>query len=876
MNRPRTWVTIGLALAVLAVIAIWRMVAPSNRTTQDRRVPTPVDARGGSISFGQPAAVPLGHQVACVVRRGAGTEVAAGALIKFSDVRGQLDPVVVVASDAGTWRGALPAGNYHVSASSGTWLSQREMTLTVPAPASAGQDAATACDVTLSEQGIAIAGTVVDPSGAPIKDAMVDATQLRGTTLTAGDEYGAAITDARGRFELTVRPGALQLRGQHPTFATAQTVLHVARPRADLELVLMPGSTISGTVVDASDRPHPAAVIRLTRPPSAWRRTVRADSAGAFGFAGLPPGAYELRAQDDALVTAAPVVVRLANYQASYDVTLRLELGASLRGMVVDTQGAAVAEAQVTSDGAMEPTTSDGNGAFRFVGVPKGVVELEASRANATTAEPTRVPIAGRDVDGVRLVVTPMRRVTGRVDPPQRARVRLSAASPFSTIAAGNAATGRWATTDDAGRFAFDRVGLGEWQLNAESAAGASGSALVPSMGPDDGVVISLQAGAAITGRVIGEDGAPLANHRVGVLPMADFNGTSQPVHATLNGRAQWAAEALTGDDGAFLLVGLPTGDQHLHVVDANGMVLPLRGPAVIALAAGERKQGVELVAGANANRLQITVVDDAGAAMPEAWVTLACDAFAADVPNGVGYVTDAPDEPGGAPLPRLTRLTDAAGHVSFPGLPKVACDVTASSGDDDRAAFVRIQDTNAALTIALQRPGSLRGTLAPFTPGEVYWLSAQPMTRADPVTQWISTATFDLAGFAPGSYRATITSPRGQADAAFEVRAGRATEVVFAFQEDGVLIGRVVDESGRARPGVPIWAFPVNASSMELPDDPPRTDANGRFSLTRPAGRWNVVAYWPSRVTPLTQAPVEVRAGQPTALGDLVESARP
>ena len=82
------------------------------------------------------------------------------------------------------------------------------------------------------------------------------------------------------------------------------------------------GAAVSGTIVDAAGQGLPGATVSLTRRP-AKPITTATDSAGAFRFADVPAGTYQLKASLAGFVTASREVVVAAGVPVTVSIALR-------------------------------------------------------------------------------------------------------------------------------------------------------------------------------------------------------------------------------------------------------------------------------------------------------------------------------------------------------------------------------------------------------------------------------------------------------------------------------------------------------------------------------------------------------------------------
>jgi hypothetical protein len=160
--------------------------------------------------------------------------------------------------------------------------------------------------VVLARQGT-IAGTVVDPNGAPEANAWVSASpadeelSIWAQHLAVGQPPARVLTDAEGSFELTgLRPRArYTLRAQQP-YDNA-TVVHGVVEGQDVRIVLPPSGSISGIVRDVDGRPVAHAHVSAQQHETASARTTTSREDGSFALERVPAGKVELRAGHPAL-----------------------------------------------------------------------------------------------------------------------------------------------------------------------------------------------------------------------------------------------------------------------------------------------------------------------------------------------------------------------------------------------------------------------------------------------------------------------------------------------------------------------------------------------------------------------------------------------
>ena len=225
----------------------------------------------------------------------------------------------------------------------------------------------------------------------------------------AGQPEGApvvAITDRLGRYEfpevdsLTVKIHVMSpLSGEYVTtywpdvysFAEAGIIRTSDRVAADIDLPR--GGSVTGQLVDGrTGAPIAGARIAasMADDPSAAPRAIDVTTdTGAYAISGLPPVPIDLAVEPPSgrpYVPAAGTTVdalRVDGGSAIVNKVIRLQLGAEIRGRVLDDAGEPVARASVRAVGcspACPPEAlSDMTGAYRLVGVAPGAgVRVEA------------------------------------------------------------------------------------------------------------------------------------------------------------------------------------------------------------------------------------------------------------------------------------------------------------------------------------------------------------------------------------------------------------------------------------------------------------------------------------------------------------------
>lgn len=186
--------------------------------------------------------------------------------------------------------GALVAGRYQLTASSQGFAS---------ASANRGQPILLQAgephweDIVLREGGAVVEGAVVDALGGPVAQARVRLLRF----LPDSREGLELLTDDEGRFQASTTAGSNVLVVSAEGYATTRVV--VVAPERKLQVVLMPGASIQGTVVDTrSQDPVPEIEVRavLANTNPTLGPVAQSDDEGRFEIRGLQPGIYRLLA----------------------------------------------------------------------------------------------------------------------------------------------------------------------------------------------------------------------------------------------------------------------------------------------------------------------------------------------------------------------------------------------------------------------------------------------------------------------------------------------------------------------------------------------------------------------------------------------------
>lgn len=411
------------------------------------------------------------------------------------------------------------------------------------------------------------------------------------------------------------------------------------------------------------------------------------DEEGRFALDGVPPGTWDVEIAARGYEKGRAGSVTLEEGGLAAGVEVRLRRGSTLSGRVLEAgtarpvpDAAVEAEAQGGEpmfrfgDEGGSSARTDVDGRFEIVGLAPGSYSVSASHPDfAEAAETVQLKGQAATVElrmgrGSRLsgvVVTGGRPVPG-------ANVALAAAGegfggPFGP-------GGQGVTSDDGGRFRFERLTPGRYTLTATLRGQTSSpvEAVLQGSASRDDLVLELGGGATIRGLVKG-------------LAEAERGG----VRVSANGPEQYFASARTGADGSFELVGAPVGPISLTARVGDFASGTRSAAGQVAVPEGQAEVSAEIVFETG---LRIDGrFTRAGEPVPEAHVT----AF----PRGGGSSASA--------------TTDAAGSFSLEGLATGTYEVRAATfGQGGTSTSARkTVELRADLTLDLEAPlGRLAG----------------------------------------------------------------------------------------------------------------------------------------------------------------------
>ncbi len=464
-----------------------------------------------------------------------------------------------------------------------------------------------------------LSGRVETPSGTPLADVSVyyevrgmapEAyhNPVRGLAARTNELGEFALPAPDGTRHLIVRPQVF-LVVEPPDFATERIgplrYPEVGSAWPELEVVVTPGVSVTGRVLDGDGDPVSGASIALvpefegevkgllTRLSALPRNeTARSGSDGEFRLSHVAAGSYRLLVAAPGYASASLDGIDVADADVSRDVVL--ESGTTVEGRVVDRTGEPLPFVEVIAIDAASPNppaaasspfgrrmnllrlagttgaTTGPDGRFRLSGLPDRELSViaraegyEAGLAENVVpgAAPIEIVLERFSAVGGRVVSrgtgAPVREfVIEIIDVLERKR-RQSVRGAMSDYRMGSVGSLRF--RDPNGRYFFDGLVASEYELlliapgfrlEKKSCRLESGQEL--------DVDFELDPGVELAGNVIdAETGGPVMNAIVNVAPR-----TVQDMTALM--RANARERIRTGGDGSFRVGGLADGD---HVV---------------------------------------------------------------------------------------------------------------------------------------------------------------------------------------------------------------------------------------------------------------------------------------------------------------------
>ncbi|HVS20010.1 MAG TPA: carboxypeptidase-like regulatory domain-containing protein, partial [Planctomycetota bacterium] len=590
------------------------------------------------------------------------------------------------------------------------------------------------------EETLAIAGRVVDDTGAPLAKFRVRASEKTGGMIPGlgGAQVSDSFEDEAGVFRLeglSDRTWLVRAQAEGHGQGDALEIALTGAPREGLVLTLPRAASVQGVVVTPEGRALAGAEVTLkfeladlaTMGERGAAAAATSATDGTFLLEGLTPGALSLVASAAGFAESGPAPVDLQAAQVLEDVRLTLRMGGRILGEIYDSSGERQAGAPIlaqnpTNFSGQKWATADSNGEFVFENLAPGTwqvmtmpgrgsidsvegsdesadfsrifSEMKFQMAEVVEGQDAHVVLGGRPADPVH--------VRGRV----RAGGVPQAGALVNFMADGGAEQGggmgafKFTTTAKDGSYALELDRSGGYMVQVQKLVGSSGqqqSVQLHFTLPDEReqtLDLELPVGS-ITGLVRGPDGQPLGGARVSLTLEGGVSNLTF-------GGGQYA-EIATKPDGTYELVWLRAGK---YSVSAGGPLMggmfgggedaPARAVrAGVRVGDGDRVDGIDFRLKAP-GRLVGTVSDASGKPVADAAVFVR-------------------DEHGNL-LERISlAATDAAGRFTYSGIGAGRYQVHArTQGEVSAEVAVNVREgEDAELALSLSPGAVLLVTLA-------------------------------------------------------------------------------------------------------------------------------------------------------------------
>ncbi|MCC6797574.1 MAG: carboxypeptidase regulatory-like domain-containing protein, partial [Candidatus Hydrogenedentes bacterium] len=723
----------------------------------------------------------------------------------------------------------------------------------------------TEVNLTLSQMTF-IAGTVVDPEGAPVPGAVLFAA---GWKEQAGDqdlpyaetEITRQVTDESGTFRFPHVPmGNFKFLVKTESYAPMLSDW-VLSGTENAKFVLKKGGAVAGKVIYSATR-EPATNVAILARTGISREEQRQETSadGAFAFSNLRDTDIQLAIDSENLTLAKePEKIKLAPQQNIDGIVIEIDKGGIVSGFVRDAatnKGVRNARLQLYTENrgggiisTSKDATTDEEGEYTIAGLPTGNYTIYVSEAEGYISEDynKRQVISvttGQSVEDINFTLDSGTSIAGRVvddagQPVAKARVNVAMKRG-----------GRWANaeSDVNGLFAVLGVAVSPDLFVRAEKEGMVSKPIGPldtSAAPVEDVTITMTKEASIAGIVVDEKGQPVPRAQVIPYPVIkDNQGFGSPVERA-------------NEKGEFKVGRLAEGEYQMQAVVGDGGWQTNPNKEIIRVAAGEEKTGVRVVAeGAGGLSISGRVTGEDGKPVGNAYVYA----------SGSGTHQNA--------------QTDSDGRYKIAGLKEGNFYIGTQASGYSRGQLSDIPAGSENADIVLKGTGKIEGTIVdtstgqPVTDFEILYAANAGMNmqnfqhmgpgartrndegifRIESAEEGSATLLVKAQGYAPKMQMVSDI-------VAGETKSG----IVIEVETGGIVIGRVLDTSKNPVAGAKVFdtAAPMDEYRR---DRAARTTSgpDGAFQLDGlPSGTVTIGAYHPTHAGANVQ--VSVAPGKTT-----------
>jgi protocatechuate 3,4-dioxygenase beta subunit len=693
-------------------------------------------------------------------------------------------------------------------------------------------------------RGIAVKGKVTDKDHKPLSGVAVEAVESSADAMgrmqrvvmsnIMGNRNDDLVrTGSDGTFSVQVKEGTYDLVFKREGFS-AKTVrgTKVDANTKPVEVALDPGVDIAGRVTRSGAGVEGARVNAISQ--GGFNGAVTGPD-GTFRISDLTPGQMMLNVtKQDSFIQEMRSVTAPAQ-----DVNIDLPPGGRITGHVVDKsshQPVTSFMAGVTtsrSGGGMvmvmppmqKQFTSD-DGSFVLEGVKPGSTEVVVNAPGYTTARVPNLEVEdGKSLPDVEVDVETGAKLTGRVTGPDGspiAGVMVSEdqmAGGASRVMRFNA-TNNGGSSDPNGEYSIDTLEPGDKTFTfSRSGYIAQQKTVTVAAGKDTRLDVQLSNGSRVSGFVVTDGGAPIADATVRAASASEMDGGRQ---ATTDGNGAFTIEALAPGHYAFTATKAGYAPNTLRDVD-----IATSGPVRVILKSGGVITGQ--VTGLTAQELEQTTV------------TASVSSSGGGGPFGGGAGTSAPVDAGGnfrlEGAPSGTVRVSARTGAMFGGASKTAAPKTVEL-EAGGTAQVQI-DFKSSTVIA----GKITRNNVPVANAQITFIPRGAKSQTVSSASADSNGHYEVSGLDDGTYSVQVVDMARLSPFAtqYEVHGSDTFDITI---KTVTVRGRVVDAGD---------SHPLNEATIDLRQSNGQsifgggggsTDSDGRFTIENvAAGTYQITA---------------------------------